>query len=389
MEYKFDKMINRRGTNSLKWDSDMGVLPMWVADMDFETAPEIMEAVRKKADLGIYGYTIVPEKWYHSIICWWERRHHFHIEKEWLMFCTGVVPAISSIVRKMTTPGENVLTLTPVYNIFFNSIMNNGRNVLESRLKFEDMEYHIDFDDLQEKLSNPQTTMLLFCNPQNPVGKIWDKKTLQKIGELCEKYHVLVISDEIHCDLTEPGYEYVPFASASEACRNNSITCLAPTKAFNLAGLQTAAVMIPNGNIRHKVNRGLNTDEVAEPNTFAAEAAIVAFSYGEAWLDELCNYIWKNRAYAHEYIQQHIPSIQLVPAHATYLLWLDCRKVTKNSTELTHFLKKYQALYLSDGNQYQNGEGFIRINIACPKQHVEEGLRRLKEGISAYKKQII
>lgn len=389
MPYKFDEIADRRGTNSLKWDSDTGVLPMWVADMDFWTAPEIIETVRKKADLGIYGYTIVPDQWYDSIVSWWGRRHHFDIEKEWLMFCTGVVPAISSIVRKLTTPGENILTLTPVYNIFFNSIVNNGRNVLESRLLFDGMEYHIDFDDLKEKLSDPQTTMLLLCNPHNPVGKIWEKETLQKIGELCEKYHVLVVSDEIHCDLTEPGYEYVPFASVSETCRNNSITCLAPTKAFNLAGLQTAAVMVPNGNIRHKVNRGLNTDEAAEPNVFAAEAAIAAFSYGEAWLDELCGYLWANRAFAKEYITKNIPSIRPVPAHATYLLWLDCRKIIGCSAELAGFLKKHHGLYLCDGNEYRNGDGFLRMNIACPRRLVEDGLRRLKEGILDYEKEVV
>jgi cystathionine beta-lyase len=210
---------------------------MWVADMDFETAPEIISAIQKRAGHGIFGYSIVPEEWYRAIMEWWERRHHFRVEKEWLIFCTGVVPAISSIVRKMTTVGENVLIQTPVYNIFFNSIVNNGRNVLESPLKYENGVYSIDFADLEEKLANPQTTMLLLCNPHNPIGKIWDRETLVKIGDLCRRYHVLVVSDEIHCDLTDPGKEYVPFASVSENCRDNSITCIATTKTFNLAAL--------------------------------------------------------------------------------------------------------------------------------------------------------
>lgn len=256
MKYDFDKLTDRRGTGSLKWDVPHGELPMWVADMDFETAPEIIRALQERAVHGIFGYHVVTEDWYEAYRSWWERRHQLEMEKEWLIFCTGVVPAISSTVRKLTTVGENVLIQTPVYNIFFNSIRNNGRNVLESPLVYKNGEYSIDFADLEEKLADPQTTLMLLCNPHNPIGKIWDSETLARIGELCGKHHVLVLSDEIHCDLTDPEYRYIPFASVSRACRDNSITCLAPTKAFNLAGLQTAAVMVPNPVLRHKLNRG-------------------------------------------------------------------------------------------------------------------------------------
>lgn len=384
MPYDFDKVINRRGTGSMKWDVPERELPMWVADMDFKTAPEIIEAVRRKADLGIYGYSVVPEDWYEAYIHWWERRHGFTMEKEWLTFCTGVVPAISSMVRKLTTAGENILVLTPVYNIFFNSIVNNGRNVLESRLRYNGSGYEINFEDLEEKLSDPQTSMMLLCNPHNPVGKIWDRETLRNIGELCVKHHVIVISDEIHCDLTEPGYDYVPFASVSRECRKNSITCLAPTKAFNLAGLQTAAVAVPDPYLRHKVSRGLNTDEAAEPNVFAADAAVSAFTHGEAWLEELRCYLWENRTYAEEYIGREIPSIMPVPAHATYLLWMDCKDVIGSSAEFSRFLRKHSGLYVSDGNEYRNGEGFLRMNLACPRTVLEDGLLRLKETIPVY-----
>ena len=270
MQSIFDKQINRRNTGSAKWNVAEHELPMWVADMDFETAPEIAEAIRKRAEHGVYGYTVLGEEWYEAYQGWWQERHNFTIEKEWLLFCTGVIPAVSSIIRKMTTVGENIAVMTPVYNNFFNSILNNGRNVLESRLRYENGIYSIDFDDLEEKLADPQTSMLLLCNPHNPIGKIWDRKTLERIGELCIRHHVLVLADEIHCDLTKPGSGYIPFASISKACRDNSITCIAPTKAFNIAGIQTAAVFAADPVLRHRVNRGLNTDEVAGAEGFCA-----------------------------------------------------------------------------------------------------------------------
>lgn len=387
MKYDFDKLTERRNTGSLKWEIGETELPMWVADMDFETAPEIKEAVRKRAEHGIFGYSVVTEQWYKAYISWWKKRHNFTIDKEYLIFCTGVVPAISSIVRKLTTAGENVLVQTPVYNIFFNSIVNNGRNIVENRLVYDEEGYHIDFEDLESALSNPQTTMMILCNPHNPVGKVWDRETLARIGELCVKHHVIVISDEVHCDLTEPGMEYVPFASVSETCRMNSITCMAPTKTFNLAGLQTAAVMIPNEVLRHKVWRGLNTDEVAEPNAFAVEAAAAAFTKGEAWLDELRGYLSENKRFARAYLEENLPQVKAAPSQATYLLWLDCRNVIGNATELAAFIRKDSGLYLCAGKEYgENGKDFLRMNIACPKKYVEDGLKRLCRSIPAYEK---
>ena len=383
MRYNFDEMTDRRNTHSLKWDVKENELPMWVADMDFKTAPEITEAIIKRAEHGVFGYNIVPDEWYDAYINWWRTRHDFKIEKEWLIFCTGVVPAISSIVRKLTTPAENVLILTPVYNIFFNSVINNGRNVLECPLKYDGEMYSIDFEDLENKLSNPQTTMMIFCNPHNPVGKIWDIETLKKIGALCRKYNVIVVSDEIHCDLTETGKGYIPFASASEECKNNSITCVAPTKSFNLAGLQTAAVIIPDEYLRNKVNRGLNTDEVAEPNSFAVWAAVAAYERGAEWLDELRKYIDENRRIVSEFIQNKIPKIKLIKSEATYLLWLDCGEIGLKSDVIAQFIREKTGLYVSDGVQYgKGGERFLRLNIACPKERLLDGLERLKIGIS-------
>lgn len=385
MNYDFDTYVNRRNTNSMKWDVAENELPMWVADMDFQTAPEIREAICKRAAHGVFGYTDVPEEWYQAYIGWWQQRHGLSMEKDWLIFCTGVVPAISSVVRKLTTPAEKVLVQTPVYNIFFNSIVNNGRQVLESRLRYQDGKYDIDFEDLEQKLADPQTSLMILCNPHNPVGKIWDRETLARIGELCWKYHVTVLSDEIHCDLTEPGLSYTPFASVSEKCRENSITCIAPTKAFNLAGLQTAAVAVPNGHLRHKVWRGLNTDEVAEPNAFAVEAAIAAFTKGAGWLDALREYLSGNKQRVREFVAQELPQIQVVPSQATYLLWLDCRRLAGSAEEAATFIREKTGLYLSKGSQYgAGGRDFLRLNTACPRQTLEDGLQRLKAGILAY-----
>lgn len=385
MNYSFDLPTNRRNTNSLKWNVAENELPMWVADMDFKTAPEIQEAIIARASHGIYGYTDIPEAWYQAYTAWWKNRHNFIIQRDWLIFCTGIVPAISSIVRKLTTPAEKVLIQTPVYNIFFNSIINNGRQVLESQLKYDLNDCRIDFADLEQKLSDPQTTLMILCNPHNPIGKIWSAETLEKIGELCSNYNVTVISDEIHCDLTNHGCEYTPFASVSEKCRENSITCIAPTKAFNLAGLQTSAVVIPNSDLRHKVWRALNTDEIAEPNAFAIDAAIAALTHGGAWLDELRSYIQKNKEFAAEYIKNEISGIKAVPSQATYLLWLDCSSLTGVSTDIASFIREKSGLFLSDGTQFGgNGEHYLRMNVACPRSILEDGLNRLKESIKAY-----
>ena len=388
MYYDFDTPVNRRRTNSLKWNVDETELPMWVADMDFQTAPEIRAALQKRMEHGVFGYTDVPKEWAEAIISWWQTRHCFEMEKEWLIFCTGVVPAISSAVRKLTCVGENVLVQTPVYNIFFNSIVNNGRNVLESPLIYDGTEYQIDFKDLEQKLAQPQTTMMILCNPHNPVGKIWSSETLRRIGDLCHRHHAVVISDEIHCDVTEPGCSYTPFASVSKTCRENSITCIAPTKTFNLAGLQTAAVAVPGEALRHKIIRALNTDEVAEPNAFAVTAAIAAFTEGGPWLDELRTYIHHNRCYVKEYLDREVPGVVPVSSEATYLVWLDCRRFSGRAAGLSRFLRTETGLYLSDGAQFgKTGKDFLRMNIACPRETLKDGLLRLKKGITAFEKQ--
>ncbi|MBR1811904.1 MAG: pyridoxal phosphate-dependent aminotransferase [Clostridia bacterium] len=385
MQYDFDTPVNRRGTDSVKWDVAANELPMWVADMDFHTAPAIIDAMNRRTAHGVFGYGDVTADWYDAYIGWWKRRHGFAMEKEWLIFCTGVIPAISSTVRKLTTPNENVVLLTPIYNIFFNSIVNNGCRALECPLRYTEGVYEIDFVDLETKLSDPQTTLMIFCNPHNPVGKIWDRTTLCEVGRLCRKHHVTVISDEIHCDITSPGSAYTPFAAASEDCRAVSITCIAPTKTFNLAGMQTAAVCVPDPVLRHKVWRALNTDEVAEPNSFAVPVTVAAFTQGADWLDALCSYLFENRRIAEDFIAREVPVLHTVHGEATYLLWIDARALTADSRAFADFIRRETGLYLSAGGSYgRAGQGFLRMNLACPRDRLADGLQRLKQAADAF-----
>lgn len=383
MRYDFDTVTDRRGTDSLKWDIAENELPMWVADMDFRTAPEITRSLIDRAEHGVFGYTTISEQWYEAYISWWRERHGIEYKESWLIFSTGIIPIISSCVRKLTTAAENVLIMTPVYNIFYNCIRNNGRNVLECPMEYDGKAYSIDWKALEAAMADPQTTLMLLCNPHNPIGKIWDSETLERIGELAYDNGVVVLSDEIHCDLTDPDKRYIPFASVSEKCAENCIICVSPTKAFNLAGIQTAAAVVPNDKLRHKVWRALNTDEVAEPNAFAVEAAVAAFTQGGEWLDELREYIYSNKKLVGEFLENELPRIKLVYSEATYLLWLDCSALGMTSRSLAEHIRSTTGLFLSHGEQYGNGTDFLRMNIACPRSMVEDGLKRLKKAIES------
>lgn len=380
--FNFDKEINRRNTNAEKWKVEENELPMWVADMDFEAAPAIRKALEAGLKHGIFGYAGITDEWYKAYIGWWKHRHNFTLQKDWLIFITGVVPAISSMVRKLTTPAEKVLIQTPVYNIFFNSILNNGRVALESPLALKNNRYEMDFEQLEKDLSDTQTTLMILCNPQNPGGRIWTKEELIRVAELCKKYGVTVISDEVHCDLTVNGKKYVPFASVSETAREISITCMSPGKSFNIAGLHTAAVSVPNEILRNKVNRGLNTDEVAEPNVFAIEAAVAAYSDGAEWLDALNGYLDESRKIVLDFIADQMPEIKVIEKEATYLFWIDVRGLKNAGKGFAKELRLTTGLYLTDGRAYgKAGEGFIRMNIACTKKSLKDGLERLKTGV--------
>ncbi|MCH5148142.1 MAG: pyridoxal phosphate-dependent aminotransferase [Clostridiales bacterium] len=383
--FDFDFNPERRGTSSMKWDIAENELPMWVADMDFTTAPCVTEALVNRAKHGVFGYAIVPDKWYEAIISWWNRRHNFTIDKSWLQFCTGIVPAISCIVKRITNLGDRVAVLTPAFDIFYHSIENAGRTVKECKLAYSDGKYGIDFGNLEEVLSHPLTTMLIFCNPHNPTGNIWSREEIAKVGALCKKHGVTVLSDEIHCDLTAPGFKYIPFASVSEDCAQNSITCISASKAFNFAGLQSAAVVVPNVHLREKIVRGLNSDEVAEPNCFAVEGTVAAFNEGEEWLEELKKYLAQNRKYVNEYLEKHLPEVKAIQANATYVVWIDCSSVTGDSDGLCEFLRAKTGLILSSGKQYRgNGATFVRMNTACNRERLRDGLERFVKGVKEY-----
>ncbi len=389
MIFDFDAPTDRKKSDSLKWDIPDGELPMWVADMEFKTAPAVTKAVVKRAKEGIFGYTVIPDAWYDAFSFWWESRHGMAIPQEWLTFTTGVIPAISSIVKRVTNVGDRVVLLTPVYDIFFHSVENAGRFVLESRLVRDgEGAYHIDFDDLEKKLAEPLSTMMILCNPHNPVGRIWTKEELAKIGDLCHAHGVTLLSDEIHCDLTDPGRSYVPFASASEVCRKIGITCLSASKAFNLAGLQSAAVVVPDRHLREIVVRGLNSDEVAEPNCFAAIATVAAFREGGAWLDALREYLAENKKIAADFIKENLPAVRVTPGEATYLLWLDCESLTENTDLLRDFIREKTGLYLSAGSPYRgDGAHFLRMNVACQREVLRRGLSLFAEGVRRFEKE--
>jgi cystathionine beta-lyase len=376
-----DELVDRRGTHSMKWDVAPGELPMWVADMDFRAAPEITEALARKVRSGVFGYGVVPDAYARSVAGWWRRRHGFDMSAEWVTLTTGVVPAISSMVRTLTRPADQVVVLTPVYNIFFNCVRNSGREVLSSALRATATGWEIDWHDLERGLADPRTTLLIFCNPQNPTGTVWDPDTLRRVGDLCARYHVPVISDEVHCDLTAPGVLYTPFAAASATCASISITCVAPTKAFNLAGLQTASVVVPDRDVRAAVVAGLNRDEVAEPNAFAVEATIAAFTHGEPWLDHVRAYLAANKEHAAQAVVR-IPGLRATASAATYLLWIDVSDLTDDSSELAVRIRDRTGLVLSDGAAfYPGGPSHLRMNLACPRSRVDDGLERLARAI--------
>ena len=287
MKDNFDNLPNRRNTYSLKWDVKENELPMWVADMDFKTAPCVEEAIKERGCLGAFGYSVIPEEFFNAVISWWSRHHQIQFQREWMIYSSGVVAAISSIVRRITNIGDNVIVQSPCYNIFYNSILNNKRKVLSNDLVLKNGEYAVDFEDLERKMSDEKTTLMILCNPHNPIGHIWSKEDLDRVGRLAYKYHVTVLSDEIHCDIVEPGYSYNPFISANDINKDISITAVAASKTFNIAGLQSACLIIPNDELRRNVNRGLNNDEVAEPNFFSMSANIAAFTYGDEWVKEL------------------------------------------------------------------------------------------------------
>lgn len=388
MRYDFIHVPERRHTDSIKWDIGEKELPMWIADMDFLVAPEFQEAFIRRIKEGSFGYVQPQDTWYDAYISFFQDRYGLTINKDWLLFSQGVVPTISSSVRKLTKEGDNVVVLSPVYNIFYNSIVNNNRVVYQVPLLYENYQYSIDWDGLEKAFALEKTTLFILCNPANPVSKIWTQEELAKIGALARKYNVIVLSDEIHGPITRPGTEYVPYLSASEENKKGSVICVSPTKAFNIASIHTSAVIVPEEELRKKVDRQLNTDEVAEPNAFACLAAETAFNEGRLWLDEMRKVVFQNRDYVKNFLSKYLTDLVLVDGDATYLLWIDCSKLTDDGDKFVSFLKEKTGLIVSEGSEYGgNGKHFLRLNVACPQSQLDDALARLTKGVSLYKEE--
>ena len=388
MKYNFDEIVARRGSNSYKWDSAKGadVLPMWIADMDFRTAHPVIEALAKRVQHGVFGYTKVPETYFDAVTGWFERRHGYKFLKEHILFTTGVVPALSAVIKALTSPGDKVIVQQPVYNCFFSSIRNNMCEMISNDLKYEGGAYSINFDDLEKKTSDPQAKLLLLCNPHNPAGRVWTREDLTKIGDICLRNNVIVVSDEIHCDLTYPGHTFIPFASISEKNLYNSVTCSAPSKTFNLAGLQVANILVADEDMRKKIDKALNINEVCEINAFAVEALIAAYNDGEEWLDELRQYLYANYVCLKDFFAQHLPQFTVLSLEATYLVWVDCSALGMTSEKISEVLLENEKLWANEGTIYGSaGEGFIRLNIACPRELLMQGLNKIKNAFGKLK----
>lgn len=381
MTYDFDRQITRRGTDSYKWDSagSAEVLPMWVADMDFPTAPAIVEALRRRVEHGIFGYTRVPDSYYDAVTGWFARRHGWRFDREWIIYTSGVVPALSAVIKALTAPGDKVLVQTPVYNCFFSSIRNNGCETVSSPLVFTGTTYTVDYEDLERRAADPRVKVMLLCNPHNPAGRVWRREELVRIGEICLRHGVTVIADEIHGELVLPGHRYTPFASISEDFLRHSVTCTSPSKAFNIAGLQIANIICADAGLRASIDRAINVNEVCDVNPFGVIATQAAYNEGEAWLDRLLEYLQANYLYMREFCREHLPDFPLTVLEGTYLVWMDCRKLGLSSEELEQRLIAEAGLWLNAGTMYgAEGEGFMRWNIACPRATLAEGLKRLE-----------
>lgn len=385
---EYPEAVDRRHTNSVKWDVKDGELPMTIADMDFKTSPAIIEAMKDKLTLGAFGYEDIPAEYFNAVADWYEKQHHFRPQTDWMIFTTGVVPAISSAVRRLTSLGDNVLVQAPVYNIFYNSIVNSGRHVVSSDLVYdvEQHSYSIDWEDLESKLADPLTNLMILCNPHNPVGIIWTRDQLIRLATLCRKYHVKIFSDEIHGDFTFNEQGYVPMFSLPEELIQDLEVAVSPSKTFNVAALHAATVIVPNANLRAQVSRGLNSEELAEPNLMAIPGTIAAYEKCSEWLTAVLDAIQDNRKVVSDFINDQLADvITVVPGQATYLIWLDVRKLTDDSDALAKFIQEKTGLILSAGNIYGgDGHNFLRMNVACPTKTVLSGLDRLARGIAEW-----
>lgn len=378
MKYDFDKTIDRRATNSYKWDSaPEGVLPMWVADMDFRTAPAIIDALQKRVAHGIFGYTRVPDAYYDAVTSWFSRRHGWDIDREWIIYTSGVVPAVSAVIKALTVPGDKVIVQTPVYNCFFSSIRNNGCEIVSNPLRRTADTYEMDFDALERCAADPRAKVMLLCNPHNPAGRVWTPDELTRLGNICLRNGVTVVSDEIHCELVYQGFKYTPFASLSDAFLHRSVTCVSPSKAFNIAGLQIANIVVFDNDLRSRIDKAININEVCDVNPFGVAATIAAYNEGEEWLNQLVDYLHGNYEAMAEFCRRELPEFPITRLEGTYLVWMDCSSLGMPSDVLEHALLDDARLWLNAGTMYgAEGEGYMRWNIACPRSVMLDGLNR-------------
>lgn len=378
MKYDFDKTIDRRATNSYKWDSaPEGVLPMWVADMDFRTAPAIIDALQKRVAHGIFGYTRVPDAYYDAVTSWFSRRHGWNIDREWIIYTSGVVPAVSAVIKALTVPGDKVIVQTPVYNCFFSSIRNNGCEIVSNPLRRTADTYEMDFDALERCAADPRAKVMLLCNPHNPAGRVWTPDELTRLGNICLRNGVTVVADEIHCELVYQGFKYTPFASLSDAFLHRSVTCVSPSKAFNIAGLQIANIVAFDNDLRSRIDRAININEVCDVNPFGVAATIAAYNEGEEWLNQLVDYLHGNYEAMAEFCRRELPEFPITRLEGTYLVWMDCSSLGMPSDALEHALLEDARLWLNAGTMYgAEGEGYMRWNIACPRSVMLDGLNR-------------
>lgn len=387
MEYDFSRPTERRGTDSYKWDSapETDIIPLWVADMDFETFPAITEALQRRVAHGIFGYTRVPEAYYEAVCNWFGKRHGWHINREDIIYTSGVVPAVSAVIKALTLPGDQVIVQGPVYNCFFSSIRNNGCETVSNSLIYnkEELRYEIDFDDLERKLAHERARLMLICNPHNPGGRVWTRDELTRVAELCRKYDVRVVSDEIHCELTLYDNEYVPFGSLPDELSHGSITCCSPSKAFNTAGLQIANIVCRDAEVRNRIDRAININEVCDVNPFGVIALQAAYSdEGYEWLTQLRAYISSNYDLLRERFARELPKCKVMRMEGTYLAWIDCSELHISSDEIEEMLMHENKVWVNAGSMYgTEGAAFIRINMACTSELLNEGITRIVNGL--------
>lgn len=388
MQYNFNKIIDRKDTNSKKWSylkevfNSEEVLPMWVADMDFKVPVEVTDALRKRVDHEIFGYTGIPKSFYTSISNWVKKRHNWDIKEEWIVMTPGVVMGLNLSLLSFTEKGDKVIIQPPIYPPFFSLIKKNKRVIVENPLKMDNLKFKMNLQDLEEKIDK-ETKMMFLCNPHNPGGKVWDKEVLEKLGEISLEKDLLIISDEIHSDIIFKGYKHTPIASLSKELENNTITLMAPSKTFNIAGLSTSVAIIPNNNLRKKFKSTIELLGVGGVNLFGVIAFEAAYNYGEEWLEQLLVYLEENLNYIDDYLKNEIPKIKLIRPEGTFLAWLDCRDLGLSDDELREFMIYKAKVGLNHGITFgKQGSGFQRLNFGCPRSILEEGLSRIKKAVS-------